>query len=196
MFSFDASLNFMDESYLMHEIKIHDKVFIPYITFEEIDYAIKRMANTIYEEHKNDVPVFVGVLNGVVMFMSDFLKRYPGECEISFLKLKSYEGTESTGKVEIVMDIPMDLTGRHVIIMEDIIDTGNTLQELYRILDTKNTKSIKIATLLYKPEAYKKNLNIDLIALTIPDKFVVGYGLDYDGLGRNLPDIYQIKTEE
>lgn len=186
----------MEESYLMDEIRIHDKVFIPYITFEEIDYAIRRMANTIYNEYKDEVPVFVGVLNGVVMFMSDFLKRYQGQCEISFLKLKSYEGTHSSGKVEIVMDIPMDLTGRHVIIMEDIIDTGNTLEELYKILNTKNTKSIKIATLLYKPDAYKKNLNIDLIALTIPDKFVVGYGLDYDGLGRNLPDIYQIKTEE
>lgn len=180
----------------MEEIKIHDKVFIPYITFEEIDFAIRRMANTVYDEYKGEIPVFVGVLNGVVMFMSDFLKRYPGECEISFLKLKSYEGTQSSGKVEIVMDIPMDLSGRHVIIMEDIVDTGSTLEELYRILSTKNTKSIKIATLLYKPDAYKKNLNIDLIALTIPDKFVVGYGLDYDGLGRNLPDIYQIKTEE
>ncbi len=186
----------MDESYLMHEIKIHDKVFIPYITFEEIEHAIKRMANTIYEQHKEDVPVFVGVLNGVVMFMSDFLKQYPGQCEISFLKLASYEGTSSTGKVKIQMDIPMDLNGRHVIIMEDIVDTGSTLEELYRILSTKKAKSIKIATLLYKPDAYKKDLNIDLIALTIPDKFVVGYGLDYDGLGRNLPDIYQIKTEE
>jgi len=186
----------MDESYLMHEIKIHDKVFIPYITFEEIEHAIKRMANTIYEQHKDDVPVFVGVLNGVVMFMSDFLKQYPGQCEISFLKLASYEGTQSTGEVKIQMDIPMDLTGRHVIIMEDIVDTGSTLEELYRILSTKKAKSIKIATLLYKPDAYKKDLNIDLIALTIPDKFVVGYGLDYDGLGRNLPDIYQIKTEE
>lgn len=177
----------------MKEIKIHDKVFVPYITFEEIQYAIKRIANTIYEEHKNDVPVFVGVLNGVVMFMSDFLKEYPGECEISFLKLKSYEGTSSTGEVKTEMDIPIDVTDRHVIILEDIVDTGNTLEHLYEILSKKHTKSIKIATLLFKPEAFKKDLNIDLIALTIPDKFVVGYGLDYDGLGRNLPDLYQIK---
>lgn len=177
----------------MDEIKIHDKVFIPYITFEEIEHAIKRMANTIYEQHKNDVPVFIGVLNGVVMFMSDFLKQYPGECEISFLKMASYEGTSSTGEVKLHMDIPMDLTDRHIVILEDIVDTGNTLEALHKILSTKNARSIKIATLLYKPEAYKKDLNIDLIALTIPDKFVVGYGLDYDGLGRNLPDIYQIK---
>lgn len=178
----------------MEEIRIHDKTFIPYITFEEIEHAIKRMANTIYEQHKDDVPVFIGVLNGVVMFMSDFLKQYPGQCEISFLKMASYEGTTSSGNVKLQMDIPMDLTGRHVIILEDIVDTGNTLEYLYEVLRTKNTKSIKIATLLYKPDAYKKDLNIDLIALTIPDKFVVGYGLDYDGYGRNLPDIYQIKN--
>ncbi len=177
----------------MEEISIHDKIFIPYITFEEIEHAIKRMANTLYEQHKDEVPVFIGVLNGVVMFMSDFLKQYPGKCEISFLKMASYEGTASTGEVKLHMDIPMDLTGRHVIILEDIIDTGNTLEALHKILSKKNAKSIKIATLLYKPDAYKKDLNIDLVALTIPDKFVVGYGLDYDGLGRNLPDIYQIK---
>lgn len=181
-------LNFMDE------ITIHDKVFIPYITYEEIEHAIKRMANTIYEEHKNDVPVFIGVLNGVVMFMSDFLKQYPGECEISFLKMASYEGMQTTGEVHLQMDIPMDIAGRHVIILEDIVDTGNTLEVLHKLLSTKNAKSIKVATLLYKPDAYKKDLPIDLVALTIPDKFVVGYGLDYDGLGRNLPDIYQIKN--
>lgn len=177
----------------MDEIKIHDKVFVPYITFEEIEHAIKRVANSIYEQHKKDVPVFVGVLNGVIMFMSDFLKHYPGECEISFLKLKSYEGTNSTGKVHTDMAIPMDLSGRHVVILEDIVDTGNTLEVLYELLSKKNVKSLKIATLLFKPDAYKKDLNIDLVALTIPDRFVVGYGLDYDGLGRNLPDIYQIK---
>lgn len=177
----------------MDEIKIHDKVFVPYIAFEEIEHAIKRVANSIYEQHKDDVPVFVGVLNGVIMFMSDFLKHYPGECEISFLKLKSYEGTNSTGQVRTEMEIPMDLSGRHVIILEDIVDTGNTLEMLYQLLNSKNVKSLKIATLLFKPDAYKKELNIDMVALTIPDRFVVGYGLDYDGLGRNLPDIYQIK---
>lgn len=180
----------------MEEIRIHDKVFVPYITFEEIEHAIKKVANTLYEQHKEDIPVFVGVLNGVVMFMSDFLKHYPGRCEISFLKLKSYSGVESTGKVEIEMEIPMDLSGRDVIILEDIVDTGNTLGALYEILNAKHVKSIKIVTMLFKPDAYNKDLPIDMVALRIPNKFVVGYGLDYDGLGRNLPDIYQIKTEE
>lgn len=178
----------------MDEIKIHGKTFIPYITFEEIEHAIKRMAHAVYEEHKDEVPVFIGVLNGVVMFMSDFLKQYPGECEITFLKMASYEGTSSTGEVKLQMDIPMDVSNRHVIILEDIIDTGNTLESLHKLLSVKNVKSIKVATLLFKPDAYKKDLPIDLIALSIPDKFVVGYGLDYDGLGRNLPDIYQIKN--
>lgn len=179
----------------MDEIKIHGDTFIPYITFEELEHGIRIMANTIYQEYKHEVPIFVGVLNGVVMFMSDFLKHYKGSCEISFLQMKSYEGQESTGKVRTLMEIPMDLTGRHVIIMEDIIDTGNTLETLFQMIHKKSVKSVKIATLLYKPDAYKKDLNIDYIGMSIPNKFVVGYGLDYDGLGRNLPDIYQIKSE-
>jgi len=178
----------------MNEIEIHGKKFIPYIAFEEIEHAIKEMANKVYDEYKDETPIFIGVLNGVVMFMSDFLKQYPGNCEISFLKLKSYEGTESTGKIEIQMDIPMNVAGRHVVILEDIVDTGNTLIELHRILKEKNVKSLKVATLLFKPEAYKKDLEVDLVGISIPDKFVVGYGLDYDGYGRNLPDIYQIKS--
>lgn len=178
----------------MKEIEIHGKKFIPYIAFEEIEHAIINMANKIHDEYKDEVPVFIGVLNGVVMFMSDFLKHYPGECEISFLKLTSYEGTETTGKVKIQMDIPISVEGRHVIILEDIVDTGNTLVELHKILTEKKVKSLKIATLLFKPEAYKKDLEVDLVGLSIPDKFVVGYGLDFDGYGRNLPDIYQIKS--
>lgn len=177
----------------MEEIKIHDKTFVPYITSEELQHAIKRVANTMLEEYKNETPIFVGVLNGVVMFMSDLLKHYKGECEISFLQLKSYEGTASTGDVKTLLDIQKDVTDRHIIIVEDIIDTGNTLEALYKLIQTKPVKSVRIATLLYKPDAYKKDLNIDYIGMSIPDKFVVGYGLDYDELGRNLPDIYQIK---
>ncbi len=178
----------------MKEIEIHGKKFVPYIAFEEIEHAIKEMANKVYEEYRDETPIFIGVLNGVVMFMSDFLKQYPGDCEISFLKLKSYEGTSSTGQVSIEMDIPISVEGRHVVILEDIVDTGNTLVELHRILKEKKVKSLKVATLLFKPEAYKKDLKVDHVGLSIPDKFVVGYGLDFDGYGRNLPDIYQIKS--
>ncbi|MDO5656678.1 MAG: hypoxanthine phosphoribosyltransferase [Flavobacteriaceae bacterium] len=180
----------------MDEITIHDKTFVPYITFEELEHAIKMMANTIYQQYRNETPIFVGVLNGVVMFMSDFLKQYKGSCEISFLQMQSYEGLKSTGKVRNLMDIGMDISNRHVIIMEDIVDTGNTLEALYDLVRKKSAKSVKIATLLYKPEAYKKDLDIDFIGMSIPDKFVVGYGLDYNRLGRNLPDIYQVKTNE
>lgn len=178
----------------MKEIKIRDKTFVQYITFEEIEFEIKRVSKAIYEEYKNETPVFVGVLSGVLMFMSDFLKHYPGDCEISFLKISSYQGIHSTGEIKTEMHIPMDLTNRHVVILEDIVDTGRTLVEIHKTLNNLPIKSLKVVTLLFKPDAYKQNLDVDLAALSIPDKFVVGYGLDYDGLGRNLPDIYQIKT--
>ncbi|MDR1876685.1 MAG: hypoxanthine phosphoribosyltransferase [Flavobacteriaceae bacterium] len=180
----------------MKEIKILDKTFTPFITFQEIDHAIERMTNTLYEEYKGKVPVFVGVLNGVIMFFSDFLKHYKGDCEIGFLQLSSYHGgVESSGKIELIADITADIADRDVVILEDIIDTGNTLEYLYNLLEMKPVKSIKIATLFFKPEVYKKELNIDLIGMDIPNKFVVGYGLDYEGLGRNLRDLYQLKEE-
>ncbi|MGM5629771.1 hypoxanthine phosphoribosyltransferase [Apibacter raozihei] len=179
----------------MKEIKIQDKTFTPFVTSQEIEHAIKRMTNTLYEEYKDEVPVFLGVLNGVIMFFSDFLKQYEGDCEIGFLQLASYQGTESSGKIKLVTDVTIDITNRHVIILEDIIDTGNTLEYLYSLLEMKPVKSIKIATLFFKPEVYKKDLNIDLIGMNIPNKFVVGYGLDYDGLGRNYKDLYQLKEE-
>ncbi len=179
----------------MEEIKILDKTFIPLITSEQIDHAIQRMANTLYEEYKEEVPVFIGVLNGVIMFFSDFLKHYKGDCEIGFLQLSSYYGVESSGKVALVSDVTTDITDRHVVILEDIVDTGNTLEYLYNLLEIKPAKSIKVATLFFKPEIYKKELNIDLIGMNIPDRFVVGYGLDYEGLGRNLKNLYQLKEE-
>ncbi|MRJ10173.1 hypoxanthine phosphoribosyltransferase [Ornithobacterium rhinotracheale] len=175
-------------------ITILDKTFVPFLTEEEIQSAIKDMAQKIYQKFSNETPLFVGVLNGVVMFFSDMLKHYPGDCEISFIQMKSYEGTSSTGQVKRLMDLSDDLVkNRHIIIMEDIIDTGNTLETLYEMMQSKPVASVSIATLLFKPNAYKKDLKIDYIGLSIPDKFVVGYGLDYDGLGRNIPEIYQLK---
>lgn len=180
----------------MNEIKILDKTFTPFITSEEIDHAIQRMSNTLYEEYKDETPVFIGVLNGVIMFFSDLLRHYKGNCEIGFLQLSSYHGgTKSSGKVNLITDIGINITNRHVIILEDIVDTGNTLEYLYKLLETKPVKSIKIATLFFKPEEYKKDLNIDLIGMNIPSKFVVGYGLDYEGLGRNLEGLYQLQEK-
>ncbi len=176
-------------------ITIKDKDFVPFIPDEKIQKSISRIANSIYEEYKNETPIFVGVLSGVIMFFSDFLKHYPGKCEIAFLQVASYEGIKSTNKVDTKLDFTKDLRNRHVIILEDIIDTGNTLEHLYDKLEDMPVKSLKIATLLFKPDAFKKDLNIDYIGMDIPNKFVLGYGLDYDGLGRNLKDIYQLKED-
>ncbi len=175
-------------------ITIKDKEFVPFISSEEIQNCIHRISNTIYEEYKEEVPVFVGVLSGVIMFFSDFLKHYHGDCEIAFLQLASYEGFQSTNKIDTKLDFTKDLTNRHVIILEDIIDTGNTLEHLYDKLENMPVKSLKIASLLFKPDAFKKDLNINYIGMEIPNKFVVGYGLDYDGLGRNIDAIYQLKA--
>jgi hypoxanthine phosphoribosyltransferase len=178
---------------ILREIKLHDKTFIPYIAKEEIELTVKKIANTIYQEYQNETPVFVGILSGVIMFMADFLKFYPGNCEVAFIKLNSYKGTSSSGEVNLELDFTTDITNRHVVILEDIVDTGNTLEKLYKILKNKPAKSIKITTLFFKPDMFNKNLNIDLIGMHIPNKFVVGYGLDYDGIGRNYEDLYQLK---
>lgn len=177
----------------MQEIQIHDKTFISYISNKEVEQTIKDMATKIHKDYQGEIPIFIGVLNGVVVFMGNFLKHYEGQCEISFLQMKSYIGTATSGEVKSLMDINIDIEDRHVVLMEDIVDTGSTLEALHQLIQSKPVKSVKTSTLLYKPDAYKKDLKIDYIGLEIPDKFVVGYGLDYDGLGRNLPDIYQLK---
>jgi len=177
----------------MKEIIVKNKTFIPFIADEEIQQAVRKIAISLHEEFKDEIPIFVGVLSGVVMFLSDFLKHYPGSCEVAFMKLNSYSGTESTGKVTSELDITAEITNRHIVILEDIVDTGNTLVKLHELLKNKPVKSLKVATLFFKPDVYKKDLPIDLIGIHIPNKFVLGYGLDYDGLGRNYQDLYQLK---
>ncbi|MCB9202800.1 MAG: hypoxanthine phosphoribosyltransferase [Flavobacteriales bacterium] len=179
----------------MSQIVIHDKTFIPLIKNEEIQKAVSKIALTINEQYKNETPIFVGVLSGVFMFFSDFLKNYPGKCEVSFLKLSSYDGTQSTGNVTTELDISTDITNRHVIILEDIVDTGNTLEKLYQLLKNKPVKSLKVASLFLKPDVFKKDFQIDYVGICIPNKFVVGYGLDYNGLGRNYTNLYQLKED-
>ena len=175
----------------MESVKIHDKTFVPYLKHNELQEVIKELALKVYEDYKDEVPVFVGVLNGVIMFFSDFLKYYPGKCEIAFLQVSSYTGTQSTGIVYKKMDLTKDVEGRHIILMEDIVDTGNTLESLFEYFkNTQRPKSLKVASLLMKPEVFKNRFPIDYVAKEIPNKFVLGYGLDYDELGRNLPDLY------
>lgn len=175
-------------------ITLHDKTFVPFISENEINQAIKKLADAVYSDYKNETPIFLGVLNGAFMFMGDLMKNYQGLCEVSFVKLASYHGTSTTGTMKDLIGLNESLENRHVIIVEDIVDTGNTLEYLFEILKNKNTLSVKTATLFFKPEAYKKKLKLDYTGIEIPNKFIVGYGLDYDGLGRNLPEIYQLKS--
>ena len=173
-------------------IQLHDKHFVPFISSEEIDFAIANMAKQMDDDFFDDVPVFVGVLNGSFMVLSDLMKQYRGMCEVSFVKMASYEGTESTNEVRQLIGINQNLEGRTVVIVEDIVDTGNTIEELRAIFKEQNVKHLKIATLFLKPDVYKKDIKLDYVGIRIPNKFIVGYGLDYDGLGRNLKDIYQL----
>lgn len=176
-------------------IQLHDKTFVPFISEKQIATAIEKLALEISENLNGETPLFIGVLNGAFMVVSDLMRAYPGNCEVSFVKMASYEGTSTTGVVNELIGINQNLEGRTVILVEDIVDTGNTLEVLHQIFSKQNIKSLKTATLFFKPEAYKKNLKIDYIGIEIPNKFIVGYGLDYDGLGRNLPQVYQLKTQ-
>ncbi len=174
-------------------IQLHDLEFVPYISEETITTAIEELSQQINRDYEGKTPVFLGILNGAFLVASEIIKRFPGACEVSFVKLGSYEGTATTGKVQTLLGLTQELEGREVIVIEDIIDTGNTLVEIDRILREKKVSSYKIATLFYKPEAYKKKLSIDYIGIEIPNYFIVGYGLDYDGLGRNLNQVYKLK---
>ena len=174
-------------------IQLHDKHFVPFITAAEIDAAIKRMAKEAVADMGDEVPVVIGVLNGAFMTVSDFMKHYAKPCEVSFVKLASYEGMASTNEVKQLMGLNENLEGRTVIIVEDIVDTGNTVEELKRMFEKEKVKQFKIATLFFKPEAYTKTIKLDYVGFEIPNKFIVGFGLDYDGLGRNLPEVYQLK---
>jgi adenylate kinase len=180
----------------MSTIKLHDLYFKPFIKEEEINGIVQSLVQQVSNDCKGERPLFIGILNGSFMFVSDFIKSYKEDCEVSFVKLTSYEGTSTTEEVTKLIGINEDLEGRTVVILEDIIDTGNTLQEIYKIFEKKKVKQLKIATLFFKPEVFKKELPIDYIGKNIPDKFIVGYGLDYNGLGRNYPEIYQLTTQE
>lgn len=181
----------------MSIVKLHDLHFKPFISADELSEIVTSLVHQVSSDlGKDEVPLFIGILNGSFLFASDFIRGFKGNCEVSFVKLNSYEGTESTHVVNELIGINEDLTGRTVIILEDIIDTGSTLSKIYDIFKNKDVKQLKIATLFFKPDVYKKELPINYIGKNIEDKFIVGYGLDYNGLGRNLPAIYQLTTEQ
>jgi len=173
-------------------IKLQDRLFKPYLSEGQIQEAVKKMADEVAKDYKDEVPIFVGVLNGSFMFVADFLKAYQYPCEVSFVKLSSYQGLTSTGIVETLLDVSEDIAGRSVIILEDIIDTGRTLQQLVHLFTDSNVKEFRIASLFYKSEIYNGEYAIDYIGMDIPNKFIVGYGLDYNEQGRNLKEVYQL----
>lgn len=176
-------------------IKLHDKFFRPFISAEKIDHAIQNLVEQIEADLEGEIPVFIGILNGSFIFMADFVRKYKSPCEINFIKLASYQGTESTGVVSEIIGLNGDLTNRTVVILEDVIDTGNTLVKIYELFQKQPIKQLKLATLFFKPDVFRKEMTIDYIGISIPNRFIVGYGLDYNELGRNIADIYELKTE-
>ncbi len=176
----------------MNTIKIKDKEFTVSIPEENILKQVKRVADEINRDLKDKNPIFLSVLNGAFMFASDLMKNINIPCEISFVKLASYEGLTSSGVVKEVIGINEDLTGRTVVVVEDIVDTGFTMERLLDQIATRNPAEVHIATLLVKPDKLKVDLNLEYVAMSIPNDFIVGYGLDYDGFGRNYKDIYTV----
>ncbi len=177
----------------MKRVKLHDKEFDISIKHDDIQTAVGTVAQKIRQDMKGeDTPVFLSILNGSFMFTSDLLKQMDFNCEVSFLKLSSYSNTASTGTVKELIGLNTNIKGRTVIVVEDIVDTGNTLVELMEALKKYEPKQIKIAAFLLKPDAYKKDIPIDYVGIRIPNDFIVGYGLDYNELGRNLRNIYKI----
>lgn len=178
----------------MDKIKLFDKTFKPFISNEELEKAIDVVAGKLNKDNegKTDIPILLCVLNGSIMFTAALMKRIDFACELVSIKLKSYDGTASTGVIRETMGLTADITGRRVIIVEDIVDTGNTMVGLVKKLYEKNAADVKICTMLIKPEVYDKDLKIDYVAMEIPNAFIVGYGLDYNEIGRNYKDIYVI----
>lgn len=174
---------------------LHDLEFVPYLSEKEIEEVVTSLSEAINEKYKGKVPLFVVVLNGAFIFASDILKQIRLDCEVSFLRVSSYRGTSSTGEVKEMMPIGTDVSGRDVILIEDIVDTGKTMGQVKTKMLLEGANSVSICTLLFKPDAFAGNYRVDFIGVEIPDRFVAGYGLDYDGLGRNLPSLYQIKPK-
>ena len=175
----------------MKSIKLHDKRFKVCMTAAQIDEAVSRVARELNEDLKDiDTPIFLSVLNGSFMFTADLLRKVEINSDVVFVRLASYDGTSSTGSVKQIMGLTKSVEGKSVIVIEDIVETGNTIEEMYKILKDAGAADIKICTLLFKPQAYRKNIKIDYAALQIPNDFIVGYGLDYNQLGRQYKDIY------
>lgn len=178
---------------MQNEITAHDLTFVPFISRQRIAERVAEMGKQITTDLTGERPLFIGVLNGAFPFVADLVRSCGVECEVEFVRLKSYAGTSSTGEIKTVFGLNVPVENRHVIVVEDIVDTGATLDYFMKDLLSKKPASVRLVSLLLKPEALQFPIKIDYLGFEIPNKFVVGYGLDYDGLCRNLPEIYQLK---
>ncbi len=176
----------------MAQITVLDKTFESYIPHEQIDKAIQKIASQLEKDLTNEKPLFLVILNGAFMFAGDLFKKFTFPAEISFIKFVSYEGTQSTGTVRQLLGLDESIEGRTVVLVEDIVDTGISMEKVLEYLADKKAKDIRIATLLFKPKSYQKHFKIDYIGIEIPNDFIIGFGLDYNGQARNLKDIYKI----
>lgn len=178
------------------KIRLNDRSFEVMIPESEIDKAVEAVAAKINSDYAQlDTPIFLGILNGSFMFMSDLLKKIEFNVELSLVKLASYEGTSTTGQVKSLIGVNNSIEGRHVVVVEDIVDSGNSIEHIMATLGPLKPASVKVCTLFFKPKAYTKEISIDYVAMEIGNEFIVGYGLDYDQLGRNLKDIYVVCDE-
>jgi hypoxanthine phosphoribosyltransferase len=184
--------NFAKKSSL---IKIHDKQFESYLSSNEIQDKVQEMAAEINAEYLGKELIFISVLNGSFMFMSDLSKKIDLDCQISFVKVSSYNGISTSGRVDELIGLNTDVTGKHIVVVEDIVDTGITMNKIFSYLSSFEPASLKIASLLFKPDAFKGKHKPDFVGFVIPNKFVVGYGLDYNELGRNFDEIYKLKED-
>ena len=173
-------------------VQVHDRYFKPFISEEAIQKQVKRLAMEMNRDLAGKDPIFLGILNGAFMFASDLYKQLIFPCQITFLKLASYSGTESSGSVKQLIGINRDLKDRVVVVLEDIVDTGVTLETIIRQLSGYEPREIRVATFLHKPEATVREVKLDYVGMEIPNNFILGYGLDYDGYGRNFREIYQL----
>ena len=177
----------------MSMVKVWDKEFKVYLSEEDIQNRIKELSGQINSDYKEKKPLLIAVLNGSFMFMSDLLKGIDIDCEISFMRLKSYAGLKSDGDVKILLGLTDEVNDREIIIVEDIIDTGNTIMQIFTQLKEFNTKSVRVASFLFKPSAMQFDYKPDYVGFEVENKFFVGYGLDYDGLGRNYGGLYILR---
>lgn len=177
----------------MNVITVRDKEFVSYLTEAQIQQRIAELAAELENDYKGKNPLFIGILNGSFMFTADLMKNLSIDCEVAFIRLSSYAGMESTGSVKQVLGLQDNVFGRHIVLLEDIVDSGLTMEQTVAFFEDRGPKSVEISSLLFKPDNLVKNIRLKYVGFEIPEKFVVGYGLDYNGHGRNLKDIYQLK---